>query len=334
MKSKFSVIIPVFNAAAHLRECLDSVLAQSVAEWECICVNDGSSDESEGILDAYAKTDSRFRVINMKKNGGVSVARNAGLDVAKGEYVGFVDADDILSVHWLEAVRDSATTNTDMIKLSVSRKLPFPKYSRTSQIQELFGRDVFDFSILRGGLTVQNFYRRVVLRDVRFRGGMKVYEDAIFNLDALLNVQRAVKCNFAGYWYRDSETSAWRRRTVEDIERLISEMQRWYVSAQTTLHEANADSLAKQRLAGYVTAIVLDYIANAGIVDVKNAAKHLPPKLQSLENTLCTDMSMQMDKGRMKSVKRFAYQQFIRRGQWCPMWMMLSAIRKLKEACG
>ena len=334
MQIEFTVIIPVFNAAAHLRECLDSVLAQSVAEWECICVNDGSSDESEGILVYYARADSRFRVINMKKNGGVSVARNAGLDAAKGEYVGFVDADDILSVHWLEAVRDSATTNTDMIKLSVSRKLPFPKYSRTSQIQELFGYDVFDFSILRGGLTVQNFYRREVLRDVRFRGGMKVYEDAIFNLDALLNVQKAVKSDFAGYWYRDSETSAWKKRTVEDIERLMCELQRWYVSAHATLQDANADLLAKQRLTGYVTAILLDYIGNAGIDDTKYAATRLPPKLQSLENTLCTDMSMQIAMGRMKLAKRFAYRQFIRCGQWRLIWMILSAIRKIKEVCG
>ena len=334
MRIEFSIIIPVFNAAAHLRECLDSVFAQSVAEWECICVNDGSSDESKEILEAYARADSRFRVISMKKNGGVSVARNAGLDAARGEYVGFVDADDIISVHWLEAVRDSAMTNADMIKLSVSRSLPFHEYSRTPQMQERFGYDVFDFSMLRGGLTVQNFYRREVLCGVRFRGGMKVYEDAIFNLDALLHVQNAIKCNFAGYWYRESETSAWRKRTVEDIERLICELQRWYVSAQTTLQGANADSLAKQRLAGYVTAIVLDYIGNAGIVDVKNAAKHLPPKLQSLENTLCTDMSMQIAMGIMKSVKKFAYQQFIRHGRWRPMRMMLSTIRRLKEVCG
>ncbi len=334
MRIEFSIIIPVFNAAAHLRECLDSVIAQSVAEWECICVDDGSSDDSAEILDGYSKADGRFRVISMKTNGGVSLARNAGLDVAKGVYVGFVDADDIIATHWLEAVRDAAATNADMVKLSISRQLPFSDYICTSQNQELSGYDVFDFSILRGGLTVQNFYRGEVLRGVRFRGGMRVYEDAIFNLDALLNVQKAVKSDFAGYWYRDSETSAWRKRTVEDIERLICELQRWYISAQATLQGANADLLAKQRLTGYVMAILLDYIGNAGIDDAKNAATRLPPKLQSLENTLCTDMSMQIAMGRMKLAKRFAYRQFIRCGQWRLIWMILSAIRKIKEVCG
>lgn len=91
----FSIIIPVYNVAPYLRECLDSVLAQTFTDWEAICVDDGSTDGSGAILDEYAAKDKRFRVIH-QKNAGVSVARNVALDSAMGEWLSFVDADDLL----------------------------------------------------------------------------------------------------------------------------------------------------------------------------------------------------------------------------------------------
>ena len=84
---KLSVIIPVYNVARYLRECLDSVQAQTFTDWEAICVNDGSTDECGKILDEYAAKDTRFKVIH-KENGGVSTARNAGLDVAPLKQIG------------------------------------------------------------------------------------------------------------------------------------------------------------------------------------------------------------------------------------------------------
>ena len=92
----FSIIIPVYNVAPYLRECLDSVLAQTFTDWEAICVDDGSSDGSGEMLDVYAAKDKRFSVIH-QSNSGVSVARNVALDLAKGEWICFLDADDIWS---------------------------------------------------------------------------------------------------------------------------------------------------------------------------------------------------------------------------------------------
>lgn len=94
---KVSIIVPVYNTEKYLRRCLDSIAAQTFADWECICVDDGSPDAAGAILDDYAAKDSRFVVIH-QENGGVSRARNAGLDAACGEYVGFVDSDD-----WVES---------------------------------------------------------------------------------------------------------------------------------------------------------------------------------------------------------------------------------------
>lgn len=97
----FSIIIPVYNVAPYLHECLDSVLAQTLGDWEAICVDDGSTDGSGTILDEYAAKDKRFKVIH-QKNAGVSAARNVALNLAKGEWLSFIDADDLLPADSLE----------------------------------------------------------------------------------------------------------------------------------------------------------------------------------------------------------------------------------------
>lgn len=93
----FSIIIPVYNVEQYLGECLESVFNQSFQDWEAVCVNDGSADGSAAILEAYSAKDNRFRIIT-QPNGGLSAARNAGMKVAKGDYILFLDSDD-----WLES---------------------------------------------------------------------------------------------------------------------------------------------------------------------------------------------------------------------------------------
>lgn len=97
---RFSIVVPVYNVAPYLREFLDSVLAQTESDWEAICVDDGSTDESGKILDEYANKDSRFGIVH-QENGGVSVARNAGLERVRGEWFFIVDPDDILGSDYI-----------------------------------------------------------------------------------------------------------------------------------------------------------------------------------------------------------------------------------------
>lgn len=115
----FSIIIPVYNVEFYLRECLDSVIAQTYPGWEAICVNDGSTDGSALILNEYAARDSRLKVIT-QPNGGLSAARNAGVDAAKGEYLFFLDSDDWLEKNALE-VLSTNIENEDMLCFSGRR---------------------------------------------------------------------------------------------------------------------------------------------------------------------------------------------------------------------
>ena len=114
MNPKVSVIVPCYNQAQYLPETLDSLLAQTYENWECIIVNDGSTDNTEEIALKYCEQDERF-VYLPKENGGLSSARNAGLDIAKGEYVQFLDSDDILLPNKLECqVRMMEMEKTDV----------------------------------------------------------------------------------------------------------------------------------------------------------------------------------------------------------------------------
>ncbi len=106
-----SIIVPVYNAEKYLRKCVDSILQQTYRHIEAILVDDGSPDECPAICDEYAKIDDRVRVIH-KENGGVSSARNAGLDAANGEYIVFVDADDYIDTAYIETLYDDAAKHS------------------------------------------------------------------------------------------------------------------------------------------------------------------------------------------------------------------------------
>ena len=106
---KLSVIVPVYNTEKYLRECVDSILAQTFTDFELILVDDGSTDGSGAICDEYAGKDSRIRVIH-QENGGATLARRSGVRIAQGEYVAFVDSDDWIAQHIYQNMMEKAET--------------------------------------------------------------------------------------------------------------------------------------------------------------------------------------------------------------------------------
>lgn len=112
--SKLSIIVPVFNVEKYLSRCIDSILGQSFSDFELLLVDDGSKDASGSICDEYAKRDTRVQVFH-KENGGVSSARNVGLDNAQGEWVYFVDPDDMLIENGLKIMYDCVCDDIDMV---------------------------------------------------------------------------------------------------------------------------------------------------------------------------------------------------------------------------
>ena len=111
MNPLISIVVPVYNAEKTLEKCLDSILCQTYHCLEIILVNDGSTDSSGNICDDYATKDNRIQVIH-KQNGGVSSARNVGIDAASGDYIGFVDSDDWIDPRMYEVLQKSISTQS------------------------------------------------------------------------------------------------------------------------------------------------------------------------------------------------------------------------------
>lgn len=131
---KVSIIVPVYNVEKYLAKCLDSIINQTYKNIEIICVNDGSTDNSFGILKDYAQKDGRIKIIN-RENGGLSVARNSGLEVATGEYCYFIDPDDWIELYTIEKLVKIITTHdVDVVVHSAENISENDSCSETAQI--------------------------------------------------------------------------------------------------------------------------------------------------------------------------------------------------------
>ena len=210
---EISIIIPVYNAETTLKLCVDSILSQSFKDFELLLIDDGSKDKSPAICDLYAKTDSRVRVFH-KQNGGVSAARNLGLEHAEGKWITFIDSDDYVESCFLT---DCSTHSSDLMLVGMKsfrahnpRIYTIYNYEKTTTLsnEELKGLLMKSVSDLLFRSPCAKFYKRELIGNIRFHEDMKVAEDACFVLDYLTNVN-SIRCERTGsYVIRLSPQSA------------------------------------------------------------------------------------------------------------------------------
>lgn len=175
-----SVIIPIYEVEKYLRKCVDSVLAQTYKNLEIILVDDGSPDNCGKICDEYAKKDNRVKVIH-KRNGGLSSARNAGLDIAKGELVGFVDSDDYISPCMYEKLHNVLKTEQTDLALCdleyVNKDGPFTNKNVPALKKETLTREEALKKLHNIPASVNHkLYKKKIFNGLRFRDGA-LYED-------------------------------------------------------------------------------------------------------------------------------------------------------------
>ncbi len=211
----FSIIIPVYDVAPYLRECLDSVMTQSFDDWEAICVDDGSTDGSGDILDEYAAKDKRFHIIH-QPNAGVSAARNTALNTAKGKWVCFLDADDVW-LDWLLRDIHACILSTDAEWIRMERcAIHFnsdspPTIGKQGSHKAVLAEDTVATGwnlISRQSFPFLNFYARNTLGDTRFNTGVRFREDALFCFEMTLKVRRLCLTDISGYCRRMRAGSA------------------------------------------------------------------------------------------------------------------------------
>lgn len=240
--TKVSIIVPVYNVEKYLKRCLDSLVNQTLKDIEIICVNDGSTDGSLAILDEYVRNDDRIVVIN-QENSGQSVARNRGIDVAKGEYLGFVDSDDWVSEDYFEKLYNSAIQNN--AEIAVGGIIRLHRFNRRKFLtfdKEIVTSDInlkFELCDMPEKSYVWNkIYKSSKLKEIglKFEEGI-VFEDCIFTPQALFYFDKIVTVPDAYYFYwRRSDSTVTRKDGKSRVDSVYANDK-----AQKFIEEHNID---------------------------------------------------------------------------------------------
>ena len=236
-----SIIIPVYKAETFFDECVSSILAQSYGDFELILVDDGSPDKCPELCDKWAATDSRIKVIH-KPNGGVSSARNSGLEIASGDYICFVDSDDTLPENGLHTLMKSIEQrNVDVVfgafqfqygdrLLPHASRLPEGKYQFKDVLKNFIDDGTLSGFLL--GSTCAALYKReiIVKNHLRFVEGLKNNEDGLFNFELALLADSFAVINTPVYNYRQDNAPSKPNRMNENFgEKVfdILDMKEW-----------------------------------------------------------------------------------------------------------
>lgn len=223
-----TIIVPIYNSEDYLEECISSITSQTYNNLDIILVDDGATDKSPAICDEWANKDMRVKVIH-KKNGGLSDARNAGLDMAKGEYVTFCDSDDVIDQEMIEKLLTIANDNQAKIvscesllyENGIESIIPF--YHKKKEITIIpimeYLRGLLDITI---DCSVCNkLFKRDLIGSHRFEVG-KYNEDILFLFDVLPFVDSIIHTNKGYYKYRVSEGSITHTFTVRSLDQYFN----------------------------------------------------------------------------------------------------------------
>lgn len=276
---KISVIVPVYNAGAFIGTCIASVLRQTYVNYELILMDDGSTDNSSELLNAFAMADTRIRVIR-QENQGVSAARNRGLDEASGAYVAFIDADDEIEKDYLERLYGDMTAHMadivccDFVELRDGRPvhLNVPKVLQSRLITdcvELF-RNCVENREAYGTCVWGKLIRTELARRCRFQP-MKIGEDQVYMFDLFLQEPSVYLDDYQGYHYIVNAAGAMQQNHVLSLSRCLDELK---------MHEyklrhlpAKADALRSAYLERYAMGIHTCAHAAARLTDASERKK-------------------------------------------------------------
>lgn len=270
-----SVIVPIYNTEKYIKECLDSLLNQNISKdiYEIICVDDGSIDRSGRIVDEYADKYSNIRVVH-KINGGVSSARNEGLKLAKGDYIWFVDSDDIIIENTLSGVADY-----------LKRKSPDLLFVKPIAFQDGADTSIYNNSKINSDETTEMYYdwlwtrfmkRELIINSgIRFNESISLAEDHMFC--TLLNpyIKSIDTYDMVVYCYRIRENSASTTRTEDKLDSMIRTCKAFLdLSYDESINRAVAVNSVMEHLI-----CIMAYVAKLP----KNEAKKIIDILKKLE---------------------------------------------------
>ena len=251
---KISIIVPIYNVEQYLSKCIDSILAQIFTDFELLLIDDGTPDRSGVICDEYAMKDDRIRVFH-KENGGVSSARNLGLDEARGEWVAFVDSDDWIEKEMYQSLYNVADSyDVDVVMcgysvISTNRSVPVPVLSKfgglntidkNKLIARIVGANVYGESV-QMGTVCSVLIKKESINGLRF-SDLRYAEDKLFLLELILKVNNVFVLSDCFYNYRVNEHSVTRRFDPTLFNDLVLSIR----SLDRLFNQSNNDILFKQ----------------------------------------------------------------------------------------
>lgn len=213
MNQTVSIIIPIYNVEKYLSACLDSIIGQTYKELEIILVNDGSTDNCPQVCEEYTAKDKRIKVIH-KENGGLSDARNAGFEIATGEFISFVDSDDLISPDFCEKLINALLSNDADIAECGFLKFENPEDIKQFKNSESQKSEVMDtetalrclMEISEAAVVWNKIYRKEVIDNLRFPV-RKINEDEYWTYKVFGNTRKIIKIPDTMYYYRQQQGS-------------------------------------------------------------------------------------------------------------------------------
>lgn len=206
MDSLISVIVPIYNVEKYLQKCVDSIINQTYKNLEIILVDDGSPDNCPKMCDDYAEKDSRIKVVH-KENGGLSDARNVGMEVATGEYVSFIDSDDYISLDFYETLLETIVDNdSDIVECGVVKFYENEKFDKYNDDLKVTNYDTVD---ALDGLINENpfkqhvwnkLYKSNIALDIPYAVG-KLNEDEFWTYQIFGKAKKVTRINKTMYYY-------------------------------------------------------------------------------------------------------------------------------------
>lgn len=228
-----SIIIPIYNTEKYLNECLSAIEKQSFKNFECICVDDGSTDSSPEIIKRFAEKDSRFVYLHQPNNGQAS-ARNHALGLIKGEYITYIDSDDVLATNALELMFNAAELNnadvvigeSELINDNVEAKSIDVEintnYEQTYLSHEPF-KDYLDNKFVINSEPWGKMFKASIGKHIRFPEHLRIHDDTQFNPNLLIHAKSLVKINNIVYHYRSRIGSVTRsNRDTKALDEIVS----------------------------------------------------------------------------------------------------------------
>ena len=256
-----SVIVPVYNVEEYLEECLNSIQHQTYTDIEVILVNDGSTDASKEICERYCQQDPRFHLIN-QENKGLSGARNRGMTESKGEFITFVDSDDVIKDDMLEQLLKHMTSEEmDIVECWYTNDKKEIETPAPENVKIIFQGNAKEalVSLCEDNIVrlnaVAKLYRREVILNFPFLEGL-FYEDVYGGMGILKHIHKIVKIDYTGYYYRVRSGSIMNREfSLKNLDLFA------ICDKVEQLYDGNADSLpyVQRRLFHLVLMHVVDY---------------------------------------------------------------------------